>query len=224
MTSAQAAATLGVSRREVQRLSQTGALAVVGTVGQALLLDPISVHRHAGHTVKTGRPWSVRTAWAAIDLLDGGRADLLDAAGRRHLRAKLGHLSVEEFVWLARRRANEKRYRGWRGQYEQLRAAVVATGASTEPEQLATDFNLSPDPDRVEGYVPIDALPELTRRFELVPTAAGPVTLLVVDPAGSAPVRSSTLLTALDLAGSLDPRERSTGRRVLGEYVARFRP
>ena len=224
MTSADAAATLGVSRREVQRLSQTGALAVVGTVGQALLLDPISVHRHAGHTVKLGRPWSVRTAWSAIDLLDGGSGGLLDAAGRRHLRAKLGHLSIDDFVWLARRRANEEHYRGWRGQYEQLRAAIIATGASTEPVPLAAHFNLSPDLDRVGGYVPVTELPELVRRFELVPSPAGPVTLLVVDPAGSALVQSSAVLTALDLASSIDPRERSAGRRVLGEYLTRFRP
>ena len=222
LTTAQAARMLGVGQREVQRLSQQGELVVVGSVGRALLLDPASVHRHAGHRVAVGRPWAPVTAWAAIDLLDGGHADSIDATRRRRLRAKLAHLTVTDFLWLARHRAVEDRFYGWRGQLPEIREAVIATASSIDEDTLARHFALSPDPERVSGYIRHADLRQLVMAFELRRNPAGNVALWIT--ADNVKVRSSILLTAIDLATSIDPRDRSAGRSVLAERLAQFRP
>lgn len=222
MTSTQAARLLGVGQREVQRLTQQAGLTVVGTVGRALLLDPISVHRHAAHRVAVGRPWSPATAWAAIDMFVGGHADWLDATRRRRLRARLANLTAERFVWLARRRADEHCYFGWRGQLAQLREAVIPTATSIDEGELEALFELLPDSARVSGYVSRTDLPALVRHFELRPAPVGNVTLLVTTDAVQ--VRPAALLAALDLGSSIDPRERSAGLRVLRDNLDGFRP
>ena len=222
LTTAQAAGILGVGQRDVQRLTQEGELVVVGSVGRALLLDPVSVHRHAGHRVAVGRPWAAVTAWAAIDLLDGGDADSLDATRRRRLRAKLARLTVTDFLWLTRHRAVEHRFFGWRGQLPEIRKAVVAIASSVDDDTLARHFSLSPDPDRVSGYISHADLRQLVMAFELQQNPAGKVALWIT--ADNVQVRPSILLTAIDLATSIDPRERSAGRSVLNDRLAQFRP
>src|SRR4051812_28953468 len=101
MTSAQAAAALGVSVRQVQRLAESGELTEVARVGGNILLDSHSVHRLAQRGRQRGRPWSIETAWAALELLDFGRTTRLNAAQRSRLRARLRSMDAEEFIRLA---------------------------------------------------------------------------------------------------------------------------
>lgn len=83
-------------------------------------------------------------------------------------------------------------------------------------------FEFLPNSDRVSGYASETDLPALVQVFELRLGPAGKVALLVTVDAVQ--VRRSIVLAALDLASSIDPRERSAGRRVLRDHLDGFRP
>ena len=224
MTSSQAAGVLGVGSREVQRLGQVGALTVLGTAGRTTLFDPASVHRYSQQAKAAGRPWTATTAWAAVDLLTGGNAGWLDARRRRRLRARLARLDAAGLIWLARRRSTRAEFDAPDSRLGELRAAVIATSTSDEEERLDVDFELLPNNRKVHGYIAADLLTDLTGRFGLYPFVAGNVVLQVVGVAPDVTVRASSVLTALDLAGSADPREQSAGRRYLEHALTEFTP
>lgn len=86
----------------------------------------------------------------------------------------------------------------------------------------ASEFGLSTDPGRVDGYCRGGAVDDLVARFHLTPDTRGNVTLRAVDapPAGVLDrAVMPTAVIALDLAGSLEVRERSTGLRVLEDLL-----
>ena len=136
MSSAEAAAILGVSVRQVRRHAESGELESTGRFGGALLLDPNSIYRLSERGTQPGRPWSEDTAWAAIELLQNGSTNRLDAARRSRLRRRLQHLDAEEFVRMSRRRADVTRFRVSSSFLEAVRANVALTGVSAVAENL----------------------------------------------------------------------------------------
>ena len=82
------------------------------------------------------------------------------------------------------------------------------------------------DANAVDAYLSADTVDEVVRRHGLVADAGGTFTLrattmdmeVVADVVGA-----GNALAALDLAESLDVRERSAGVRALGESLAAFR-
>lgn len=223
MTSAEAAQLLGVSSRQVARLVAAGDLTQVRTVGRALLIDPTSVRRLHNTGVWQGRPWAGETTKAAIDILTDGHTDRLTQTERSRVRARLRRMSAQRFTQAMSRRAQVRRYRASISFLDTLRQSVTLTGSSAVDADrgVASRFGLAGAVrDTVDGYVDPATARRLVRQFHLVDDINGNVTLRVVAavPAGRPVVDDVTV--ALDLAESLDVRERSTALALLGERLA----
>ena len=223
MTSAEAAQLLGVSSRQVARLVATGDLTQVRTVGRALLIDATSVHRLHNKGARQGRPWTDETTKAAIDILTDGHTGRLTQTERSRLRARLRRMSAQRFTQAMSRRAQIRRYRASSSFLDMLRREVTLTGSSAidADRGVASRFGLAAAMrDTVDGYVDPATASRLVRQFHLVDDADGNVTLRVVEarPVGRHIADDATV--ALDLAESLDVRERSTALALRGDRLA----
>lgn len=218
MSTSEAATRLGVSRREVQRLVRSGALAATRTIGDAYAIDLLAANARARDEIGRGRPWSPEVAWAALWLLSGLEVPWLDYFQRRRLDQRLANITVDRLLASTRRRASVVRYRGGPTAVAAMRSSLVLTGISAS-DSLRTE--LTPDESRVDGYADEARARELVQHWELSP-----------DPDGSIVVRTAPALdvvrpermmpaavVAADLAGSHDVRERAAGRRALEGMV-----
>jgi excisionase family DNA binding protein len=229
MTTAEAAERLQVSARQVQRLVDNGSIRGAGRVGRSLLLDADSVLALVQQGTGRGRRWHADTAWAALWLL-AGRSDVWqDNVSRRwHLRNRLEHMSVEDYIRSARTRADVRAYRASASLLDDVAKEVTGTGLSALKDiDTATALGLAParSTDSLDGYVYRVDLDDLVERFFLVADNAGNLTLRVVDE-GVVWLEQGGLaaleVVALDLAESLDPRLRSAGARYLEQLAARL--
>src|SRR5665648_828136 len=213
MTTGAAAARLGVSQRQVQRLIGAGELPAARTAGDAWVVDALAVNSMARTRPTRGRPWSPTTAWAALWRLSGLDVDWLDRRTTSRLDDRLASVGAEALLQATRRRAVVRRYRASASFLAELREAVVPSGPSAmEPSTFGMDRNLG----RVDGYCTGEAN-RLERDFHLVEDPQGNMTLrvaampsIVVDGRDAMPVA----VVAADLAESLEARERSAGLRV----------
>lgn len=213
---AQAADRLGVTTRQVQHLVADGTL-VSPARG---IIDEGSVERYlasrGGHRF---RPWSEATAWGAVALLSGREATWMAGSQRSRLRGRLSVAGAEELVGRARGRAVASRYTGHTSTAGRLRQQVVDLSHGGEALGLTATT-------AVDGYVASGELDALVARHGLARDEAGPFTLratgmpldVVAELAHAGPV-----LAALDLAESLDIRERRAGTAALTDALARFR-
>ena len=220
MTTVVSAGVLGVSARQIARLARLGEITVTRTVGGALLLDGASVHRLAKQGRHNGRPWAARTAWAALALLSGERADWLEASAMSRLRHRLRAGRASELCWMTRRRATVHRMRGWGKDTGLLHSGVSALRDPVVSER----FNLTAVNNGSDGYVHVRNFASVTAALGLVDDVDGDMTVRVVpDDAGYTVDRVLTAAVAVDLAGSLDTRESAAGMRVLGDLLDDFR-
>src|SRR5262249_7609553 len=119
----------------------------------------------------------------------------------------------------ARERAAVMRYAGHASTAARLRANLVDTSRAAESLGLATTT-------AVDGYLTVDEIGAVVARHGLTPDDNGRFTLrstrmditVVAELAGTGPV-----LAALDLAESLDVRERRVGLDALSDALRRFR-
>ena len=218
MTSSEAARLLGVGMRQVERLLAAGDLTRVGTVGRAALIDAASVHRLRTRGVRRGRPWSAETSGAAIDLLTAGETGRLGSIERSRLILRLRHLSAEDVVRATRGRASVRRYRASASFIDRIRQEVTLTGSSAIDADgaIAGQFGLAAARhDEVDGYVDSATAQQLIARFRLIEDARGNVTLRVADNEKGGRLVASAVIVALDLAESLDSRERAAALALL---------
>lgn len=228
MTTSEAAQLLGVSARQVQRLTERGTIRRIASVGRTALLDAHSVLSLAQHGGPgRGRRWHDTTVWAALALLDNRETGWPPDPSRRwHLRNRLAGMSVEDLIRVARSRATVLRFRASASFLESVAERVTRTGLSALSDQrLAKELGLAvARAEGVDGYLSRDQLDELISRFHLVEDPAGNVTLRVAADEAPLhpgdPVDASVL--ALDLAESLDPRQRAAGTRYLSQHLARL--
>lgn len=203
-----AAERLGVSTRQVQHLVASGDLRQVARG----LVDETSVERFIA--VRGGsrrRAWSEPTAWGAVALLSGADADWMGERQRSRLRARLRELSAVELVERARDRAVVTRYRAHSSAGKYLLAELV------HPVNAAGRLGLA-DINDIDGYLAVDDLVGVVSRHGLARDEEGQVTLrattialdLVRDLMGR-----GVVLAAIDLAESLDVRERRAGLDAL---------
>ena len=101
----------------------------------------------------------------------------------------------------------------------------VVSSAGPEPidadRGVASRFGLAAAMrDTVDGYVAPAAASRLVRQFHLVDDADGNVTLRVVEARPVGRHIADDVTVALDLAESLDVRERSTALALLGDRLA----
>jgi excisionase family DNA binding protein len=214
MSTAEAARRLGVSRREVQRLAQSGELAAARTIGDAYVIDPLAANARARAEVERGRPWSPEVAWAALWLISDLEVTWLDYYQRRRLDRRLASITVDRLLASTRRRASVTRFRGTPTALNEVRRSLILSGLSASGI-LRTD--LVPDDTVVDGYAEERQSHALVRRWELAPDPEGRIVIRTTD-APDVLQREGVMpagVVAADLAGSNDARERSAGRRAL---------
>lgn len=211
----EAAERLRVSSRQVRYLAASGELRLLarGVVDEASV-DRLQAVRRGSHR----RAWSEHTAWGAVALLSGAEATWMGESQRSRLKGRLRVVSAEGLVERARDRAVLNRYAGHASTGERLRAEVVdTTGAATRLGLAETSA--------VDGYVAADWLDELVTRHGLIRDDSGNYTLraTIMDLAIVRPLAQGTVLAAIDLAESLDVRERRAGLDALDDALARVR-
>ncbi|MDQ1739405.1 MAG: hypothetical protein QOE53_1057 [Pseudonocardiales bacterium] len=237
MTTADAARLLAISVRQVQRLAEAGQIAIRGTVGRAMLLDSASVHRLATVGTSRGRAWKADTAWMAMALLDGRLSTDLTSAARTklsRLRDRLRHMPVEELVRMTRQRAEITHWRVSDSYARELHKRVLVTGESaldsraggTALAQLLQLGTRSPN-GHIDGYVPAGQLSVLQHEFFLVQAGDGNITLRLTEGIPALAdrrhsFRAALPVVALDLAESVDVRERAAGLRALTALTERL--
>lgn len=224
MSTAEAGRQLGVSVRQVQRLASTGLLTQVGAVGRTMLIDARSVQRVKAQGLRRGRLWSTKAIAATLDLLAHRDTTRLSSVERKRLTARLANLSAEDLVRATRSRAVVRRYRSVESFLDRVRGEVVLTGAAAIDcdTSLAMEFGLSHSPKAgVDGYVDTRNADRLIRTCHLIEDAHGNVTLraTTIDSL----MTTNTVAVALDLAESLDPRERSAGLSFLRRRLKTMR-
>jgi len=211
-----AAERLGVSTRQVQHLVSRGELRQLARG----VLDETSVERLIA--VRGGshkRAWAEATAWGAVALLSGVTAAWMGESQRSRLKARLRRLTSAELVERARERAQVARYSGHASAVARLKGELVDTTAAAGRLGLA-------DTSSVDGYLASGALAETATRYGLLRDDAGRFTLRAttfdLDIVRELAERA-TVLAALDLAESLDVRERRAGTDVLDRVLGNFR-
>jgi len=137
---------------------------------------------------------------------------------RSRLKGRLRALSAAELVGLARGRAETSRYAGHASTAARLRAKVIDTAEAAANLGLAAT-------SAVDGYVAAESLEGLVARHGLIRDASGNYTLraTTMDLAVVKELAHGTALAALDLAESLDVRERRVGLAGLDDALGRFR-
>jgi len=212
----EAAERLGVSTRQVQHLVARGDLRSLarGVVDETSVERLLAVRR-GSHT----RAWAESTAWAAVALLSGREAGWLGESQRSRLRGRLRGLGAEELVERTRGRASVSRYVTHRSAVERLWTELVDTSSAAERLGLATT-------NAIDGYVAMTDLKSVVSRHGLIRDDTGSVTLrsISVDLDVVRDVVSvGDVLAALDLAESLDVRERRAGIEGLSRMLGEFR-
>jgi len=215
VTTASVAKRLHITPRQVQRLVTQGALMRPARG----VLDATSVDRYAALSEVTRRtPWAPHTAWAAVALLSGTTPTWLGPSQQSRLRARLRALTPDELVERARLRARPARYSAHRSTLPRLRPHVI------EPSEAG--LGLAARTDALDGYVTTDDVARLVTEHGLREDAAHGQVVLRATSISADVVRalaSRGPLAALDLATSLDPRERRAGLTALQDSVDRFR-
>ncbi len=212
----EAAERLGVSTRQVQHLVARGELRSLarGVVDETSVERLLAVRR-GSHT----RAWAESTAWAAVALLSGGEAAWLGESQRSRLRGRLRGLGAEEVVERARGRAGVRRYIAHRSAGERLRSELIDTWSAAARLGLA-------ETNTIDGYLATTDLNAVVSRHGLIRDDTGSVTLratsMDLDVVRDL-VSASDVLAALDLAESLDVRERRAGIDALGRALGEFR-
>jgi hypothetical protein len=212
----EAAERLGVSTRQVQHLVARGDLRQVARG----VLDETSVERLL--VVRGGshrRAWSTETAWGAVALLSGADAEWMGETQRSRLKARLRALGASDLVERARERAEVTRYAAHSSAGQYLLADLVyATDVAGRLGLAATN--------NIDGYLAAADVAGVVSRHGLIRDDEGRVTLRATS-MGLEVIRDlvqrSVVLAALDLAESLDVRERRAGLDALDLALESFR-
>lgn len=96
-TTGDAAAQLGLSQRQVQRLARSGRLMSREVAGRTVVAarSILAMSRMSGR----GRTWNDVTVAAACELLESGATDLLAASSRSRLRARVRTISIPQLAY-----------------------------------------------------------------------------------------------------------------------------
>ncbi|MBA3782428.1 MAG: hypothetical protein H0X12_11335 [Nocardioides sp.] len=211
-----AAERLGVTTRQVQHLVARGELRQVARG----LLDETSVERLLAVRGNTHtRAWSEATAWGAVAILSGTDAGWMGESQRSRLKGRLRAMSPADLVERARERAEVTRCAAHSSAGQYLVAELpYATDASGQLGLAATN--------NIDGYLAVGDVGGLVSRHGLIRDDQGRVTLRATS-MDLGVVRDlskrSVVLAALDLAESLDVRERRAGRDALDRALEAFR-
>jgi hypothetical protein len=207
----EAADRIGVSQRQVRNLAAGGDIALIarGVVDA----DSVSTFlRDRGLIAR--RVWNEETAWAAIGLLAGIDVTLLGASQASRLRKQVSGMEAAELTSRMRNRATTHRFDGHRSVVGKVAQELVRGSA------LIGDLTVERG---VDGYLDEDRLADLVDRFRLRATSRGTITVRGTRhlvKAQEIAIRNAELLSAVDLATSVDAREREAALAVITARVA----
>ena len=208
---AEAADRIGVSQRQVRNLAAGGDIALIarGVVDA----DSVSTFlRDRGRVAR--RVWTEETAWAAIGLLASIDVSWLGASQASRLRKQVSAMDAAELTSRVRNRATTHRFDGHRSVVGKVAEELVRGSA------LIGDLTVERG---VDGYLDEDHLADLVDRFRLRATSSGTITVRGthhLDKAQGIANRDPQLLAAVDLATSVDAREREAALTVITTRVA----
>lgn len=210
-----AAERLHLSVRQVRNLATTGDLTQVARG----VLDATSVDRYDAIRRTGTQAWAPPTAWAAVAILVGQPSPWLDIPQTRRLGRRLHGLTAEQLVERARRRSAVTRYSAHRSALPHLTAHLVTP--RREVIGLSTGTGSA-----VDGYLGVDDVERLVRDHALRRDVDGTVALrsTTMDLDVVRRLATTPVLAALDLAPSLDPREREVSLAVLHDALEGLRP
>lgn len=226
VSTAEASHQLHVSARQVQRLTANGTIVQVGAVGRVKLLDARSIQQLKIQKTGRGRPWTQESIQLALEWLHTGEATSGTSVERSRTRKRLELITAEGLVQATRRRAVVRRYRASESFLDQVAQGVILTGTSAvdADANLAHDFGLARNARKsVDGYISEKAAKQLIRATHLVEDATGNVTLRMTDMKNLLEGKFASLVVALDLAESLDARQRAAGLSYLESKLKAFR-
>lgn len=212
---------LRVTQNEVRRLHASESL-TGHKVGGRLLFDVDEVRRLQQTERKAGRPWSTRTAWAAVELLNGEQTTLIDQPRVSRLKKRLRGSTAEQVQWLARGRARTQRFHASQRALGRLASLALPTGdAALYDSGIAGRFGMAAPPvkDRFDGYLTV-SLDDAVAQGRLRLDPSGNVILRELPDPNLVDGRVGTdAVIALDLMDSDDVRERSAGRERINELL-----
>ena len=221
---ADAAALLGVNVQRVRALLAAGELS--GTkIGTVWLVDPVSLatYRHMRQP-SGGRALAPRTTWSALlsrfaaDLTPEVR-DAFDVRGERHRRVcALATRDVDDWRWLARRRATVHRF-ATRTAYLQRVIATPGLVRAGLSATTSTSIGLTDISERFDAYGARSTIERLVDEYRLRPAEDGDLTLRAVSLEGAqlSIVLASPLpdlVVAVDLIEDRDERTSAAGRAL----------
>jgi excisionase family DNA binding protein len=221
MTVTEAAERLGRSKMSIHRLIGSGQLMVTGRAGKTVLIERNSVERLASTGTRNGRPWTAKTAWAAMALLSGQEPTWISSSEKSRLKSRLRTLDAAAVCVLARNKDHTFRYRATPDALAALSDYMIASGATAmRDESTAETFGMTGGSGIAEGYVMAGDAKVLADSFGLVEDPSGNAIIHEVELAEAfAEGRAPVAAVAVDLMGSLATRERSAGRRVIEELL-----
>jgi hypothetical protein len=218
---------LGVDESRVRTLLRAGSLRG-RRVGNSWVVLVDDVARLESNRLRPGRPLAARRAWAALDLLNSGRAPWLSDSARSQVRSHLDRLDEPgPEVWLSLLRSRSHVVHALAHPAALKRLAdvdvVVRAGAS---EAVERGFDLVAIGDSVpEFYVEASAWPQIARSLAIREIISEPNLLIRIPhdvwPFSDGAAVSDAALAA-DLLESAEPRAVSAGATRLNELLAEW--
>lgn len=232
VTTEEAANALGVTVQHIRRLIDSGELSRVARG----LIDSTSLERYQ-NSAQGGRTrvWAEHTAWAAIALLSGVHPDWLGTVQISRLRGVLREITAPDLVARTRRRAVTHTYRAHPAAIDRFAQDLITTDPMTLGLVEGVGYKGVPlsglsEKDvagRADGYYSASNLDKAVQFFALREEPTGNLTvratdfdLIVVRDLSDAEV---PVLTALDAATALDPRQRGMGLLALATALDAYR-
>lgn len=220
-TTREAAAMLDISVQRVRALVHAGELATAGIPGRSILITEEAVLGATANRGHQGRVFTPSNALAALTMLSGLQTGWINAQQRYSIRQTLLGCDVDKLMRLTRKRGIVHRYWASATMLERMRADHRLRPSGAYP-QAAKHLGLAPN-GTFEAYMDAGLLTELKDRYYLSNEDTQPNVRLhaVVGLRGDGPMPLG--VCALDLAESMDIRERSAGRQCLFNMLSRFK-
>ena len=220
LTTEQASELSGMTAHRIACLARANEIDAV-KIGNTLLVDAASLQRYSQNSQGNGRPLSAKTAYAALWLLSKIDADWLSYQQRRRLDIFLETTSVEKLCWQCRKRATRYVFRVSKSYEKKLESSLLLTSKNS---RAVSSLGLVGSFEGVEGYCHSSQLLSLEKRYHLQPDNQGNAVIysaswLPENIEGEMPIA----VIAMDLAQSLNTRERSIGKKKLKELLDEYR-